>query len=221
MSETKNYFEELLNVDVSEYIEKKNGLSYVSWSYAWMELKKRHPDAQYKIYEDADGRFYFNDGRTAWVKTGITVNGLEHIEYLPVMDLRNNAKPLNTVTSTDVNKTIQRSLTKAIARHGLGIKVYAGEDLPDEQPKSKEPVKKVAKETEDEVLFTAEEKKVIFSDNAADWLDLVAECEIEKLNTLFRKWRKKFPENSQVDKQLVQLAKNRKNNNPNIWEGVK
>lgn len=221
MSETKNYFEELLNVDVSEYIEKKNGLSYVSWSYAWMELKKRHPDAQYKIYEDADGRFYFNDGRTAWVKTGITVNGLEHIEYLPVMDLRNNAKPLNTVTSTDVNKTIQRSLTKAIARHGLGIKVYAGEDLPDEQPKSKESVKKVAKETEDDVLFTAEEKKVIFSDNAADWLDLVAKCEIEKLNPLFRKWRKKFPENSQVDKQLVQLAKNRKNNNPNIWEGVK
>jgi RecB family exonuclease len=73
---------------------------------------------------------YHTDGRTCWVKTGVTINGLEHIEYLPVMDYKNNSIPLAKVTSTDVNKSIQRSLTKACARHGLGLYIYAGEDLP-------------------------------------------------------------------------------------------
>jgi hypothetical protein len=67
------------------------------------------------------------------------VNGIEHIEYLPVMDFRNASIPVEKVTSFDVNKAIQRSLTKAVARHGLGLYVYAGEDLPEEE-KANEPV---------------------------------------------------------------------------------
>lgn len=129
----KNYFEVLNAVDVSGKTEKKNGLTYLSWAWAWGELKKKHPDATYTIYEDANGRFYHTDGKTAWVKTGVTVNGLEHIEYLPVMDFKNKSIPVESITSVDVNKTIQRSLTKAVARHGLGLYVYAGEDLPEEQ----------------------------------------------------------------------------------------
>ena len=72
-----------------------------------------------------------------WVKTGVTVNNIEHIEYLPVMDFKNKSIPVENVTSFDVNKTIQRSLTKACARHGLGLYIYAGEDLPEgeETPK--------------------------------------------------------------------------------------
>ena len=93
-------------------------------------VKKNFPDAFYTIYENKDGLNYHTDGRTCWVKTGVTVNGLEHIEYLPVMDYKNNSIPLAKVTSTDVNKSIQRSLTKACARHGLGLYIYAGEDLP-------------------------------------------------------------------------------------------
>ena len=132
MSETKtNYFEKLYNVNVNEHVEKKNGLSYVSWAWAWAEVKKLHPDALYTIYENADGWFYHTDGRTAWVKTGVTVAGIEHIEYLPVMDMRNRSIPVGNVTSFDVNKAIQRSLTKACARHGLGLYIYAGEDLPE------------------------------------------------------------------------------------------
>jgi hypothetical protein len=132
MAETKkNYFEELFKINVNDKVEKKNGLSYVSWSYAWAELKKIHPDANYTIYENADGWNYFSDGRTCWVKTGVTVNGIEHIEYLPVMDFKNKSIPANAVTSFDVNKAIQRSLTKAVARHGLGLYIYAGEDLPE------------------------------------------------------------------------------------------
>ena len=133
MSEIKNYFTELFNINVSDKIEKKNDLSYVSWVYAWAEIKKMYPGAFYTIYENKDGWFYHTDGKTCWVKTGLTVNGIEHIEYLPVMDFRNKSIPLNAVTSMDVNKAIQRSLTKAAARHGLGLYVYAGEDLPEDE----------------------------------------------------------------------------------------
>lgn len=129
----KNYFVELNNINVNGKTEKKNGLTYLSWAWAWGEVKKLHPDATYTIYENADGCFYHTDGKTCWVKTGVTVNGIEHIEYLPVMDFKNKSIPLNAVTSFDVNKTIQRSLTKACARHGLGLYVYAGEDLPEEE----------------------------------------------------------------------------------------
>mgnify|MGYP001624086918 CR=1 FL=1 len=128
-----NYFTELNNVNVNDKTEKKNGLTYLSWAYAWGENKKRHPDAPYTVYEREDGCIYWTDGRTCWVKTGVTVNGLEHIEYLPVMDTRNKSIPLENVTSFEVNKAIQRSLTKACARHGLGLYIYAGEDLPEEE----------------------------------------------------------------------------------------
>lgn len=148
-----SYFEELFTVNVNDKVEKKNGLSYVSWAFAWGELKKHFPKSFYTVYENENGWPYFTDGRTCWVKTGVTVvqsevvrdpdgnlygedfGRLEHIEYLPIMDFRNNSIPADKVTSTDVNKAIQRSLTKAIARHGLGLYIYAGEDLPEEDTK--------------------------------------------------------------------------------------
>ena len=129
---SENYFADLYAVNVNEHTEKKNGLTYLSWAWAWAEIKKKHPDATYTIYEDDNGCFYHSDGKTAWVKTGVTVNGIEHIEYLPIMDARNRSINFDNVTSVDVNKTIQRSLTKACARHGLGLYVYAGEDLPED-----------------------------------------------------------------------------------------
>lgn len=126
-------------INVQEHIEKKNGLSYLPWAWAWAEIKKRYPMSTYTVYENADGLCYHTDGKTAWVKTGVTVvdgdTAIEHIEYLPVMDMRNKSIQLAAITSFDVNKAIQRSLTKAVARHGLGLYVYAGEELPeDEKP---------------------------------------------------------------------------------------
>lgn len=142
MSEQKSVFDTLNSINVNEHTEKKNGLTYLSWAWAWAEVKKKFPDSQYTIYERPDGVNYWTDGRTCWVKTGVTINGLEHIEELPVMDYRNASIPLEKLTSTDVNKAIQRSLTKACARHGLGLYIYAGEDLPEsEQPPTPEPVK--------------------------------------------------------------------------------
>lgn len=128
--EKKSAFAVLSAINCNGHTEKKNGLTYLSWAWAWQMVKENFPDAAYTIYENADGLFYHTDGQTAWVKTGVTIEGIEHIEYLPVMDFRNQSIPVAKVTSFDVNKTIQRSLTKACARHGLGLYIYAGEDLP-------------------------------------------------------------------------------------------
>lgn len=141
-----NYFQKLNSIDVSDHQEKKNGLTYLSWAWAWGEVKKQHPEAVYTIYEAANGCFYHTDGNTCWVKTGVTVNGIEHIEYLPVMDNRNRSIPLKSVTSFDVNKSIQRCITKACARHGLGLYIYAGEDLPEDDESPQKPPQRPKKE---------------------------------------------------------------------------
>ena len=143
MSEN-NYFTVLANINVNDKTEKKNNLTYLSWAWAWGEIKKQHPDATYTIYENKDGWNYHTDGRTCWVKTGMTVQGIEHIEYLPVMDHRNASISADKVTSFDVNKAIQRSLTKAAARHGLGLYIYAGEDLPDDGEEKPVPASKLS-----------------------------------------------------------------------------
>jgi hypothetical protein len=135
----KSVFATLYAVNVNDKTEKKNGLTYLSWAFAWGEVKKAYPDAIYRVYENADGWNYFTDGRTCWVKTSVTIEGIENIEYLPVMDYRNNSIPADKVTSMDVNKAIQRSLTKCCARHGLGLYIYAGEDLPDSADEEKRP----------------------------------------------------------------------------------
>lgn len=148
----RSVFDTLNAINVNEHTEKKGNLTYLSWAWAWQEVKKAYPDATYTIYENQQGWNYFTDGRTCWVKTGVTINGIEHIEYLPVMDNRNNSLPLERVTSFSVNTAIQRSLTKACARHGLGLYIYAGEDLPQEEAEAQAAAKK---EAEDKYLSDA------------------------------------------------------------------
>lgn len=174
----ENYFQELNAIDVTGKTEKKGNLTYLSWAWAWGELKKKHPDAFYTIYENNEGWNYHTDGKTAWVKTGVTVNGLEHIEYLPVMDFRNNSIPVDKITSTDVNKTIQRSLTKAVARHGLGLYIYAGEDLPEDL------------RSEDEKAFdkkVEDDKKAIISKKDQAILENMVKSKGYAVNEIFPK----------------------------------
>ncbi len=159
---SENYFKTLNSINVNDKTEQKNGLTYLSWVWAWGEVKKLFPDATYTIYENEAGWNYHTDGRTAWVKTGVTVNGIEHIEMLPVMDFKNRSIPVDSITSFDVNKAIQRSLTKAMARHGLGLYIYAGEDLPEsetkEEPKQepKEKPKEKPKQEPKEAVYCAD-----------------------------------------------------------------
>ena len=155
MADKMSVFETLNKIDVNDKTEKKGNLSYLSWAWAWAEVKKAFPEATYTIYE-RDTEYgpvnYFTDGRTCWVKTGLTINGLEHIEELYVMDFRNDSIPLEKVTSKDVNKTIQRSLTKAAARHGLGLYIYAGEDLPEDAAEARKREKEEFEKTKQEIV---------------------------------------------------------------------
>lgn len=145
----KSVFETLNTINVSGKTEKKNGLTYLSWAYAWAEVKKLYPTAQYHVYERDTQQYgpvnYFTDGKTCWVKVGVTIEGMEHVEMLPVMNFKNQSIPLDKVTSCDVNKAIQRAITKAIGRQGLGLYVYAGEDLPENESQSQPVVKPVEK----------------------------------------------------------------------------
>ena len=143
--EIREKFQELYSLNVNQYVEKKNDLSYLSWSYAWAEFKKIYPDATYEVKKDEQGRCYFGDELFGYmVYTSVTAGGLTYEMCLPVMDGANKAmKPLAYTYSTrygektvepmtvfDVNKTVMRCLVKNLAMFGLGLYIYAGEDLP-------------------------------------------------------------------------------------------
>ncbi len=172
--EKKSVFAVLNAINVNEHTEKKNNLTYLSWAWAWSKVKENYPEAFYTIYENKDGMNYHTDGRTCWVKTGVTIEGIEHIEYLPVMDYKNASIPLERVTSFDVNKAIQRSLTKAAARHGLGLYIYAGEDLPEEE----------------------KEKATDELGNAC--LAAAAAADIRELESIYHKYEKKYMKDNRV-----------------------
>ena len=155
MSENKT-FKQLKSINVNDKVKSKMNLNYLSWSYAWGELLNNYPDAFMTVYtrsietvettvqEDKENGItktttakstqeipYFSDGRSCFVKVGVTVSGVEYIEYYPIMGLKNDAIRASSVTMTDVNKALQRAFVKACARHGLGLYIYAGEDLPE------------------------------------------------------------------------------------------
>jgi len=128
-----NVFKTLSEINVNGKTEKKGKFTYLSWAFAWAELKKVSPTATSKVYHDENTNMpYFASKAGVIVKVGITIDGLEHINYLPVMDFRNASIPSEKVNMMDVNKAIQRCTVKAIALHGLGLYIYAGEDLPEE-----------------------------------------------------------------------------------------
>lgn len=143
-NENKSVYGTLSSISVKDKIERKGNLDYLSWANAWSMLKSNYPDAQRKVYENPDGMNYFTDGTSCWVKVGIIVGGIEHIDYLPIMDFKNQSIPFAKITSIDVTKAIQRSTAKAIAMHGLGLSLWTGEDLPEmvtEAPKKAAPAK--------------------------------------------------------------------------------
>ena len=151
----KSSFERLYNINVNDKKEDKNGLTYLSWTWAWAEIKKIHPDATYIVKKFENGLPYVYDEKTGYmVFTEVTIDGLTHEMWLPVMDGNNKAMKstpyevqtryktvtVNAATMFDINKTIMRCLTKNLAMFGLGLYIYAGEDLPDTgEPPQAEP----------------------------------------------------------------------------------
>ena len=149
-----NIFENLFKLNVNEQVEKKNGLNYLSWVYSWAEVKKRYPEATYEVKRFGENQLpYVYDENTGYmVFTTVTIEGLTHEMWLPVMDGANKAmknKPytydtrykkgavVEAATMFDINKTIMRCLAKNLAMFGLGLYIYAGEDLPESEVLSK------------------------------------------------------------------------------------
>ena len=147
----KSAFDKLSAVNVYDKVEKKGQLTYLSWAHAWAFAKKLYPELTRKVYESENGMNYFTDGKTAWVKVGVTIDELEYIDYLPIMNTSGRPKSiqLDNITSFEVNSSIQRSTVKALALHGLGLSVYAGEDLIETAPVIKKP-KLISLEIEDD-----------------------------------------------------------------------
>ena len=125
-------FEILSKINCDEFVRTKGSanLKYLSWADAWKILISNYPSAKSTVYENKDGLNYHHDNKTAWIKAGVQINDIEHIEYLAITNHYNKSIPLKDITSQDVITTIQRCITKAIARHGLGLYVYRGEDFP-------------------------------------------------------------------------------------------
>ena len=165
----KNYFENLYSLNVNDNVEKKNGLSYLSWSWAIAEVLKKYPDMTYEILRFENNLPYTYDENTGYmVFTKVTIEGITREMWLPVMDGANKAmldheytyqvknyktgeitdKTVAKATMFDINKTIMRCLTKNLAMFGLGLYIYAGEDLPEEEANRKvdeEQMKKIRK----------------------------------------------------------------------------
>lgn len=149
-----NSFTKLRTLNVNDRVEKKDGLTYLSWAWAWDEFKQACPDATYEVVKTDKGLPYFESDAGAMVYTKVTADGQTHEMWLPVMDGKNKAmksapytytvkdwktkqtveKTVDAYTMFDINKTIMRCLVKNLAMFGLALYIYAGEDLPEEAP---------------------------------------------------------------------------------------
>lgn len=163
-----NYFNTLNSINFNDKTETKNGLTYLSWSWAWAEIKKLYPDADYEIEKFGENKLpYVYDENTGYMCfTNVTINGQKHEMWLPVMDGANKAmkakpytyktsygkeKTVEAATMFDINKTIMRCLVKNLAMHGLGLYIFAGEDLPESEEKELPEIKKELPKMPDKV----------------------------------------------------------------------
>lgn len=182
----KGIYETLREVNVNEHTEKKGNLTYLSWVWALDQLYLHYPAAEVEVHKNPDGWPYWTDGRTCWVDVEVKIptmasTFMSRREYAyPIMNYQNKSIPLDKVTSFDVNTSIQRAITRCIARFGLGFYIYAGEDLPPEE--NAERAAALLKEWEevDGALMRAgvdrHDQKVI------DWVSAQVKVELDTLN---------------------------------------
>lgn len=210
MKENYEHFNILNGINVNGKAEEKNGLTYLSWAWAWTEVKKHYPDAKYEIMKFENNLPYVYDDKTGYmVFTNITIEGITHEMWLPVMDSANKAmknetyeymaktwdkatrqyvptkKKVEAATMFDINKTIMRCLTKNLAMFGLGLYIYAGEDLPEVEESNNT----YTKATPNQIKVL---EKAYTGDNLTKLLELnkIAKLEdmpIEKANELITK----------------------------------
>lgn len=148
MEKKKSVFDRLSAINVNEHVEKKDNLTYLSWAWAWSQTKRECPDATYKILETE-----YDEALGFMCHTNVTIEGETLEMWLPVMDGKNKSmkkqsyeyatkygtKTVDGATTFDINKTLMRCLVKNLAMFGLGIYIYAGEDLPEAEASAPAP----------------------------------------------------------------------------------
>ena len=155
MAQTKSVFETLSAINVNDKVEKKSNLTYLSWAWAWAEVKKAYPDATYEVIKDpqTDKPWFYDPTLGYMTMTKVTIKNQSLEMWLPVMDGANKAmldkprkfttrygeKSVEAASMFDINKTIMRCLTKNLAMFGLGHYIYAGDDLPEVKPEPVQP----------------------------------------------------------------------------------
>jgi hypothetical protein len=150
-----NYFARLNQINVSEHIEKKGDFSYLSWPFAVAQLRLADPAASWEVRR-FDGLPYLKTETGYFVEVAVTVQGVTLSQIHPVLDGKN--RPIFEPSAFDINTSIQRCLVKAIALHGLGLYVYAGEDLPDGQAATAPTPPKVAPLTKQRTITIGQQR---------------------------------------------------------------
>lgn len=210
MNENKSIFETLFEINVNDHIERKKDLTYLSWPYAWAEVKKKYPTATYKIHQFGEKQlpYVFDKGVGYMVFTDVTINELTHTMWLPVMDGANKAMKsegytydtkfrkdisVEPATMFDINKTIMRCLVKNLAMFGLGLYIYSGEDLPEIE------IEKIT--AKDASILKSVIKS--FDDNSQIYEMILKKYKVKNFKELTQKQRAEILEG------LNQMAKNR------------
>ena len=171
---------DLLKINVNDHTEKKNGLTYLSWAWAWQEALKADPTATFEVKTFAHDQYtempYMNVNGTGLVWVTVTLFGQTRTCMLPVMDYKN--KPILNPDAFAVNTAIMRCMTKALALHGLGLYIYSGDDLPEEESKpapiteakATKPVVKVAnKSPQPKDWDDSDASRKLFADGMIEW----------------------------------------------------
>jgi hypothetical protein len=166
---------DLLKINVNEHTEKKNGLTYLSWAWAWREALKADQSATFDV-QTFDGKPYMDVNGTGMVWVTVTMFGQPRTCMLPVMDYKN--KPILNPDAFAVNTAIMRCMTKALALHGLGIYIYSGDDLPEEESKEaptpvatapKPVVRNANKSPQPTEWDNSDESRKLFADGMIEW----------------------------------------------------
>ena len=166
---------ELLKVNVSKFTEKKQGLTYLSWSHAWAHALRADPAANFHVHT-FEGKPYMNVNGTGMVWVGVTMGGITRTCWLPIMDHRN--KVMADPDAFQVNTAIMRCLTKCLGMFGLGLNIYAGEDLPlefDDEEKAEKPKAEKKEEPKAEKPKTSEadkERLVLLANTLIEYLSI-------------------------------------------------
>jgi hypothetical protein len=177
-----NLFETLYKINVKDHVEKKGQFSYLSWPYAVAELRKAAPDATWETIK-FDGKPYCETKAGCFVEVAVTVNGITLSQIHPVLDMRNQT--ILAPNAFQINTSIQRCLVKAIALHGLGLYIYAGEDLPEDDERKDIPKLPELKSVQLE-NFSEEEQKFL-KDTAMEMMANVKEGKVKEAFELLEK----------------------------------